>query len=139
MAQKFKIRDLVVVRPDEGLDTPREMRVKLAKIKDYVGDLQTKVIMQDGQQCCACEYHLRELPRVKRLDLPEVQVVNLLELDPELHARVIDAQKFLRKYHEIPDLTLTTALFVLAWSGVARFDDDPDNWTKGSGIFEVVK
>ncbi len=70
---------------------------------------------------------------------PELQTVELLNLDPDLRERVIDAQKFLRKYHEIPDLTITTTLFVLAWSGVARFDEDPENWTKGSGIFEVVK
>ena len=65
--------------------------------------------------------------------------IDLLNLDPDLRERVIDAQKFLCKYHKIPNLTLTTALFVLAWSGVARFDEDPEDWTKGSGINEVVK
>ena len=65
--------------------------------------------------------------------------IDLLKLDPDLRERVVDAQKFLRKYHEIPNLTLTTTLFVLAWSGVARFDEDPEDWTKGSGINEVVK
>lgn len=135
MSQKFKTGDLAIVRLDEGLDTPCEARGQVVKVEDYIGDLQYTVRLQDGQTFCACEYHLLELPSVVRLDLPEVQVVNLLNLDPDLREHVIDARAAIPELH---DKSLVTILFTMAWLGYRDLQEN-SRLLKGSGINEVIK
>lgn len=136
MSQKFHAGDLAVVVDQEGLDIPQETRGLLARVIQYLGDRQYTVRMQDGREWCACDYHLAKLPQVVRLDLPEVQVVKLLELDPDLYEHVVDAQKAIP---ELQGFSLVTVLFTMAWVGYNALQYDPQQVLAGSAINEVIK
>ena len=135
MQQEFHAGDLAVVRSNEGLDTPPKARGKLVRIVQYLGDSQYTVRGQDGLAWCACDYHLQALPQVIRLDLPNVQVVKLLELDPDLYEHVVDAQKAIP---ELLGFSLVTVLFTMAWLGYDELQRN-SRVLRGSGIREVIK
>lgn len=131
--------DLVIVRDEEGLDTPHEARGRMARVTGYVSTMEYDVTMLEGNELkfCATRYHLIKLPQVVRLHEPEVQTNELLKLDPDLREHVLAVRDILYKKHEFR-FSLTTTLFVMAWFGAQAFEDSEDA-TKGSGIHEVLK
>jgi hypothetical protein len=129
---KFMIGDRVVVRADEGLDTPREARGKTGMVVEYVGDLQYTVKMINGREWCACEYHLVKVPQ-EVLSYEEM-AVEILNLDPDLREKVIDIRNWIP---ELAGFSLTTTLLVLATTGYDELYANP-RLLKGSGINEVI-